>query len=134
MTNLQVVLLKLFAPVMDASFSKVGHASTALIQIDKVDPDYYRNSTRFNITDETKVRASKEEADAHFAVPSTGPPNFISDLFFSLNTYHHLGLVKTISNRLRLEKSMSETEKELKRAEASRADWEGVSVLMTELM
>lgn len=29
---------------------------------------------------------------------------------------------------------MSETEKELKRAEASRSDWEGVSPVSTELM
>lgn len=37
-------------------------------------------------------------------------------------------MVKTVGNRLQAEKSLSEIEKELKRAEASRADWEGVSV------
>jgi ubiquitin conjugation factor E4 B len=40
-----------------------------------------------------------------------------------LNAFQHLGLVKTIGNRGRAEKNISEIEKELKRAEASRADW-----------
>jgi ubiquitin conjugation factor E4 B len=56
MTNLQVVLLKLFEPVMDASFSK----------IDKVDPQYYKSSKRIDITEETKIKATKEEADEYY--------------------------------------------------------------------
>jgi ubiquitin conjugation factor E4 B len=58
MTNLQVVLLKLFEPVMDVSFSK----------IDKVDTEYYKTSPRINITEETKINATKEEADAYFGM------------------------------------------------------------------
>lgn len=132
MTNIHVVLLKLFAPVMDSAFSKVGRIpNQANYQIDKIDAEYFRNSTRFNIEDETKIRASKEEADEYFAQPSTGPPNFISDLFFMLNTFQHLGIVKTIGNRMRAEKVLGETEKELKRAEASRVDWEGVSFVLS---
>lgn len=60
MTNLQVVLLKLFEPVMDASFSK----------IDKVDPEYYRSTKRIVISDETKIKATKEEADEFYAIES----------------------------------------------------------------
>jgi ubiquitin conjugation factor E4 B len=53
-------------------------------------------------------------------------PNFISDIFFLLNAFQHLGLNKTISTRLKAEKNIHEIEKELKRAEASRGDWAGV--------
>jgi hypothetical protein len=53
-------------------------------------------------------------------------PNFISDLFFLLNAYQHFGLVKTIGNRSTAERNLSDIEKELKRAEASRGDWQGV--------
>jgi ubiquitin conjugation factor E4 B len=54
-------------------------------------------------------------------------PNFISDLFFLLNAYQHFGLVKTIGNRTTAERNLSDIEKDLKRAEASRGDWQGVS-------
>ncbi|KAL7421849.1 Ubiquitin conjugation factor E4 [Cryptotrichosporon argae] len=118
MTNLQVVLLKLFEPVMDVQFSK----------IDKVEPDYYRVSNRIDISDETKIRAPKEEADSYFAdaMKTDAKPNFISDLFFLTNAFQHLGLVKTISNRKKAEKNMNEIEKELKRVEADRANWAGI--------
>ena len=53
-------------------------------------------------------------------------PKFISDLFFLLNAYQHFGLVKTIGNRSTAERNLSDIEKELKRAEASRGDWQGV--------
>lgn len=129
MTNLQIVLLKLFDPVMDASYSK----------IDKIDSEYYKHSMRVPIGEDTKIKATKEEADEYYArhsdgvyfalyllTPAATPSNFISDLFFLLNSYQHLGLVKTIGNRSSAEKNLSEIEKELQRTEASRADWTGV--------
>jgi ubiquitin conjugation factor E4 B len=114
MTNLHVVLLKLFEPVMDSSFSK----------IDKVDPEYYRYSSRIDITEETKVHATKEEADQYFGTERKSA-NFISDIFFLLNASQHLGLVKTVGNRVRSEKTIHDIEKELKHAEAQRGEWEG---------
>ncbi|KAK4689997.1 ubiquitin conjugation factor E4 B, partial [Tremellales sp. Uapishka_1] len=120
MTNLQVVLLKLFEPVMDVQFSR----------IDKIDPEFYRFTKRIDIEDETKIRATKEEADEYFGygkdgmeVDSKPPTNFISDLFFLLNSFQHLGVTKTVGTRLKAEKNISEMEKELKRTEAARGDW-----------
>lgn len=78
------------------------------------------------------MRGTKEEADDFFAVASTGPPNFISDIFFLLNAFQHLGLVKSIGNRMAAEKSLSEREKDLKRHEAMRADWEGNPALLAQ--
>ncbi|CAD6576435.1 MAG: hypothetical protein TREMPRED_001677 [Tremellales sp. Tagirdzhanova-0007] len=120
MTNLHVVLLKLFEPVMDINFSK----------IDKVDPEYFRTSKRIRIDDETKIRGTKEEADSYLAkdgmdVDLLPASNFISDLFFLINAFQHFGLIKTIGTRARAEKNISEMEKELKHTEASRGDWTG---------
>lgn len=53
-------------------------------------------------------------------------PNFISDLFFLLNAFQHIGLNKTIGNRTTAERNLSDVEKELKRTEASSGDWAGV--------
>lgn len=53
-------------------------------------------------------------------------PNFISDLFFLLNAFQHIGLNKTIGNRSTAERNLSDVEKQLKRTEASTGDWEGV--------
>nr|XP_019046475.1 ubiquitin-conjugation factor E4 B [Kwoniella bestiolae CBS 10118]OCF25405.1 ubiquitin-conjugation factor E4 B [Kwoniella bestiolae CBS 10118] len=121
MTNLAMVLLKLFEPVMDAQFSK----------IDKVDPAYYKTSKRVDITEETKIKGTKEEADEYFgsAMEVDAKPNFISDLFFLTNAFVHLGVVKTIGTRSRAEKNMSEIEKELKRAVAQRSSWAGVTAI-----
>lgn len=67
MINLQVVLMRLFQPVMDVQFSKVRQiCECSDSQIDKVDPDYFKLSKRLSIEDETKIKATKEEADAYF--------------------------------------------------------------------
>ncbi|WVR06922.1 hypothetical protein IAU60_003958 [Kwoniella sp. DSM 27419] len=115
MCNLQVILLKLFEPVMDAQYSK----------IDRVDPEYFKFSKRVDISEETKIKGTKEEADDYFnnSMQVDTKPNFISDLFFLTNAFIHLGGVKTIGTRTRAEKNMSEIEKELKRAEAMRGSW-----------
>ncbi|BEI85504.1 hypothetical protein CcaverHIS002_0509050 [Cutaneotrichosporon cavernicola] len=115
MINIHAVLLKLFEPVMDVQFSK----------IDKVDTDYYLHSDRLDISDETKIRATKEEADQYFdgAMNVDTKPNFISDLFYLLNSIFHLGLCKTIDTRSKAEKNIQQMEDELKKLEAGRAEW-----------
>lgn len=68
MINLQAVMLKLFEPVMDARFSK----------IDKVDPAYYKSSKRIDISEETKIRGAKEEADEYFGSSMDGMLSYLS--------------------------------------------------------
>ncbi|WWC62119.1 uncharacterized protein I303_104710 [Kwoniella dejecticola CBS 10117] len=104
------------------------------MRIDKVDPAYYKCSKRIDITEETKIRGTKEEADEYFtsAMQVDAKPNFISDLFFLMNAFIHLGIVKTIGTRERAEKNMSEIEKELKRAEAQRPSWAGNAAMETQ--
>lgn len=115
MINIHAILLRLFEPVMDVQFSK----------IDKVDTDYYLHSDRLDISDETKIRATKEEADQYFegAMKIDIKPNFISDLFYLLNSIFHLGLCKTIDTRTKAEKNIRQMEDELKKLEARRAEW-----------
>lgn len=133
MINLQSILLKLFEPVMDVQFSKVSNLSRLLCtdnknQIDKVDPEYYLHSKRIDIAEETKIRASKEEVDEYYgsAMDVDAKPNFISDIFFLLNSIHRLGLVKTIGTRKDMEKGLQELEDDLKNLEGRRAEWSSV--------
>jgi hypothetical protein len=65
-----------------------------------------------------------------YLVPSASPGSspFISDLFFLLQTYQHLGINKTLDNRDRADKNVREFKKDLKRLEAERSSWQpGVS-------
>jgi ubiquitin conjugation factor E4 B len=94
-----------------------------------VDPDYYRQTKRLTVADETKINAAKEEADEFYGqgMEVDTKPNFISDLFFLLNSTHHLGLAKTIGTRKEFEKGISELEEDLRNFEARRAEWGAVS-------
>ena len=93
-----------------------------------MDVDYFRKSTRLSIAEETKIRATKEEADAFFASPPTNSTavNFISDVFFLTCAFQHVGLGKTVNNRSDLEKRLGELEKEVQRIEAD-PSWRNVS-------
>lgn len=100
-------------------------------KLDKVDSNYYHKSSRLSIAEETKIRATKEEADLYFASPpaSTSPVNFISDIFYLTCGIQHVGLGKTVNNRGDLEKKLGELEKELKQVETD-PSWRGVSVFL----
>lgn len=138
MVNLQILLLRFFEPVMDVAYSKVCSidrplsvallTSCTYIQIDKVDPEYFRKSKRLDISEETKIRGTKEEADAFFAAPPSSPAsvNFITDVFFLACAIQHVGLGKTVATRGDQEKRLSDLEKDLKRVEADDS-WRGVN-------
>lgn len=56
MINAFSILMDFSAPFMDASYSK----------IDKIDPEYFRKSTRLDIQDVTKINATGEEAKEYY--------------------------------------------------------------------
>lgn len=61
------------------------------------------------------------------AVAESPPSSFITELFFLLNAYQHLGMNKAVNNRDRGQKNIGEIKKELKKAEAAKPSWgEGV--------
>lgn len=43
-----------------------------LLQIDKIDPLYYKVSQRINVAEETKMSATQTESDEYYARPADG--------------------------------------------------------------
>ncbi|GHJ85049.1 hypothetical protein NliqN6_1451 [Naganishia liquefaciens] len=120
MVNLQAILLRLFEPVLDVTYSK----------LDRIDGGYYeRKGSKVDVREETKIKATQAEYDEYRAQVEHGSDAgkttspFISDLFFLLNAYQHVGMNKTISNRERASKNVYEIKKDLRRLEAQRASW-----------
>ncbi|KAF9454682.1 hypothetical protein P691DRAFT_804031 [Macrolepiota fuliginosa MF-IS2] len=89
MVNLQSVLYKFADPFIDATYSKM----------DRIDPLFYIHSNRVDITEETRIKATSEEA-AEWAETNNKPgapaPNFISQIFYLCIALGHYGYLKTI--------------------------------------
>ncbi len=64
LVNLQVVLLKLAEPFMDAQFSKIS----------RIDVDFLGRSTRLNLAEETRINATSDDVKQYSetAEPSPG--------------------------------------------------------------
>ncbi|KAK7469287.1 Ubiquitin conjugation factor E4 [Stygiomarasmius scandens] len=104
MVNLQVVLYRFAEPFMDATYSK----------IDKIDPFYYARSKRIDIHEETRIKATSEEAGKWAEGIPPGPaPNFISDIFYLTIAMSHYGYQKTIQNYTDLAKVMDDIQRHL---------------------
>ena len=70
--NLQIILFHFCEPFMDAQYSKVGetishppcfHFNDTCFQMDRIDPLYYAHSSRIDLSDETRINATSEEAE-----------------------------------------------------------------------
>ncbi|KAI5989101.1 ubiquitin elongating factor core-domain-containing protein [Pisolithus albus] len=88
MINLHSVLLQFAEPFMDARYSKMN----------RIDPLYFAVSNRIDVKEETRIKATSEEAaqwaDEHRQ--GAGPPNFISEIFYLCNAMAHYGYLRTI--------------------------------------
>ncbi|RXW24458.1 hypothetical protein EST38_g1393 [Candolleomyces aberdarensis] len=104
MLNLQSVLLRFSEPFMDASFSK----------IDRIDPYFYAHSKRIELGEETRIKATSEEATkwAEQNKP-TEAPNFISNIFFLTIAMAHYGYLKTIDTYNNTHKQMDDVRRHL---------------------
>ncbi|KAG1881945.1 ubiquitin elongating factor core-domain-containing protein [Suillus tomentosus] len=88
MVNLQSVLLRFAEPFMDARYTKM----------DRIDPYYFSVSTRIDLKEETRIKATSDEA-AQWVEESkskAATPNFISDIFYLSNALGHYGYIRTI--------------------------------------
>ncbi|KAJ4465100.1 ubiquitin elongating factor core-domain-containing protein [Lentinula lateritia] len=106
MVNIQSVLYRFAEPFMDASYTK----------IDRIDPLYFAHSDRIDVTEETRIKATAQEASqwAEENRLSGGPaPNFISDIFYLAVATSHYGYQKTISSYIELDKHMEDIERHL---------------------
>ncbi|KDN45409.1 hypothetical protein RSAG8_04996, partial [Rhizoctonia solani AG-8 WAC10335] len=112
MINLQAVLLRFAEPFLDAKYSK----------IDRIDAKYFAMTTRVNLAEETRLKATAEEVNAwekRVAKNGATPQNFISDIFFLCAGYNHLGVVRTIATHGEIVKHLAEVDKWLETAVAA---------------
>ncbi|KAG2129448.1 ubiquitin elongating factor core-domain-containing protein [Suillus clintonianus] len=88
MVNLQSVLLRFAGPFMDASYTKMN----------RIDPYYFSVSTRIDLKEETRIKATSDEA-AQWVEESkskAATPHFISEIFYLCNALGHYGYIRTI--------------------------------------
>ncbi|KIK52087.1 hypothetical protein GYMLUDRAFT_50156 [Collybiopsis luxurians FD-317 M1] len=106
MVNIQTVLYRFAEPFMDANYSK----------IDKIDPLYFAHSNRIDITEETRIKATTQEASQwaeENKAPGEPAPNFISDIFYLTIAMSHYGYQKTISSYNDLHKHIDDIQRQL---------------------
>ncbi|KAF9077770.1 ubiquitin elongating factor core-domain-containing protein [Rhodocollybia butyracea] len=106
MVNIQTVLYRFAEPFMDATYTK----------LDRIDPLYYANSTRIDITEETRIKATTQEA-SDWAKENSSPggtaPNFISEIFYLAIAMSHYGYQKTISTYNDFAKHLDDVQRHL---------------------
>ncbi|KAI9138821.1 ubiquitin elongating factor core-domain-containing protein [Paraphysoderma sedebokerense] len=120
MINTGVVGLKLCEPFMDPPFGKIH----------LIDLDYFRNSSRLDISKDTKMNATQEESDKYYAKSestSGSPANFVSDSFYITLSLMHYGLVRCFTQYSGFIRDLSEIMKEYEKMKAQKASWAGVS-------
>ncbi|KAI9573523.1 ubiquitin elongating factor core-domain-containing protein [Boletus coccyginus] len=87
MVNLQNVLLRFAEPFIDSRYSKM----------DRIDPLYFAVSNRIDVSEETRIKATSEEAGqwAEANKGNAATPNFISEIFYLCNAMGHYGYLRT---------------------------------------
>ncbi|TKY88656.1 hypothetical protein EX895_002287 [Sporisorium graminicola] len=117
MVNLYEMLLRFAEPFMDAGFTK----------IDRIDLEYLRKQTRFDIQDLTRINATEAEAKEWTqqgqAEPTGAPANFITEVFYIAVRLNNLGLGKAVRRIDEKEKEMGRFKKRITETEADRAMW-----------
>jgi ubiquitin conjugation factor E4 B len=102
--------------------------------MDRIDPLYYARSSRISLKDETRIKATSEEASeweekqkdpsgslSHDAsmnkvmneVSKAPPPNFISDIFYLNIAMSHFGYLRTIQTYTDLQKHIEDIQRHL---------------------
>ena len=121
-----------------------------MTQIDKVDILYYTKTDRIDISEETRIRATLDEAKqfremhaascrfSSFSIVgnvtdnrnSAVAPNFISEIFFLLYGFVHIGLQRVMTVHGYRERNLQHTESELRSLEQDQT-WVGVRCLLS---
>ncbi|THH05498.1 hypothetical protein EW145_g4753 [Phellinidium pouzarii] len=106
MINMQAILLRFAEPFMDAKYSK----------IDRIDACYLGRSSRIDIKDETRIKATSDEVMewSKEVSASGGPaPNFITEIFFLTSAINHYGLNRTLQSFDDLHKQADELQRHI---------------------
>ncbi|EJU03146.1 hypothetical protein DACRYDRAFT_21436 [Dacryopinax primogenitus] len=115
--NIQAVLHKFAEPFIDANYTK----------IDRIDPLYFAKSKLVDVSGQTKLLASSEEEKEIVTKAlsrNDAAPNFISDIFFILSAYNHLGYIRCLGWHEELNRAAGEVERELDRFKSD-TRWQG---------
>ncbi|KAJ2929740.1 hypothetical protein H1R20_g7339, partial [Candolleomyces eurysporus] len=101
-------VLQYFAHVIRLNGKRAG------MQIDRIDPYFYAHSKRIELGEETRIKATSEEATkwAEQNKP-TEAPNFISNIFFLTIAMAHYGYLKTIDTYNNTHKQMDDVRRHL---------------------
>lgn len=103
-------------------------APRARTQIDKIDPLYYRRSSRIDIKEDTKINATQQESDVHYshATNEDAPAsNFISEVFFLCAQYLHIGPMHAVKEHKGIGQQVSHMQRQLNEMEAD-STWRNV--------
>ncbi|CEI90732.1 hypothetical protein RMCBS344292_05047 [Rhizopus microsporus] len=108
MHNITGVLLMFSDPFLDVRASK----------IDKIDSTYFRTSKRINVTEDTKINATKEQSDAYYGEQQElKNHNFITECFFLTLAFMHYGPIRAIVNYGEFIREFGEIKKQAERAQ-----------------
>ncbi|CAK9439114.1 uncharacterized protein LODBEIA_P33380 [Lodderomyces beijingensis] len=114
MLNITIVLIKLSQPFLDYPvYNKIA----------KIDVDYFASSDLLDISEESRVNSSIEEADEYYKhrhEQGVSKPNFISDCFNLTLTYLHYGMGGIFIKYERLEQQIKEGEQRIAMIEMGR--------------
>lgn len=100
-----------------------------ILQIDKIDIDYFRKNPRLDISDETKLNVDEDTAAEFYSKKTEGTNNFISEVFFLNVAAHHYGLGACEVTHDQLAKDIGDMEKHLEKIQAERQKLLNVGVL-----
>ncbi|POY75438.1 hypothetical protein BMF94_1509 [Rhodotorula taiwanensis] len=116
--NLHAILLRFAEPFLDAGFTK----------IDKIDPLYYRRSSRIDIKEDTKINATQQESDTYYSGATheeeAPAPNFISEIFFLCAQFLHIGPMHATKEHKGIGQQISHMQRQLNDMEAD-STWRG---------
>lgn len=116
MVNLAAILLQFASPFLDAQYSK----------IDKIDMHYFSKSHRLDFGEETKIKATTEEAGEFYKVAEGAtPPNFISDIFYICIALLHYGPMKVIVDYDHHMRQLQDMKKQYEKLKAEQPNWAG---------
>lgn len=118
MLNVTRVLDQLCEPFMDNSFSKM----------DRINVDYFRQSPRIDIKEETKLNADQAASDEFYGNKLPGTPHFISDVFFLNLAAHHYGLEGCVARIKNLDREIDFYKKHVESMETERPKVQNVSI------
>jgi ubiquitin conjugation factor E4 B len=101
--------------------------------MDRIDPLFYTRSTRIDLKEETRIKATSEEAAKwtdEQQIDTATPPNFISNIFFLTVAMSHYGYLRTISTYEDMGKHRDDLQRHMEQLQGD-GSWMGVRAYLS---